>query len=280
MASAGKMTALKAATKQLLTQLQAAASQPSDVYVSLVPFSKDVNVGTSNKNQNWIDWAAWNAANGHYCKSNGNCSSTQQGNAIWTPHSHDVWNGCVTDRDQDYDVKNTSPNTTNAGTLFPAEQYDYCPVPLMGLTNDWSALSDKVDAMVPNGSTNQTIGLAWAWQTLTSGNPMNASTLPPDTNQVIILLSDGLNTQDRWYGNGFTVSTQVDTRMSKVCDNAKAAGIQIYTVHVNTDGDPTSTVLQNCATQSNMFFALTSATQMVATFQQIGTNISKLRIAK
>src|SRR5262245_42288117 len=43
MASAGKMTALKTATKNLLTQLQNAASQNGDVYVSIIPFNKDVN---------------------------------------------------------------------------------------------------------------------------------------------------------------------------------------------------------------------------------------------
>jgi hypothetical protein len=69
--------------------------------------------------------------------------------------------------------------------------------------------------------------------------------------------------------------------MKKACDNIRdAQNVQVYTIHVNTDGDPTSTVLQDCATSSNMFFMITSANQMVSVFQQIGTNISKLRIAK
>jgi Flp pilus assembly protein TadG len=45
MASAGKIAALKTATKSLLTMLQNSASKPGDVYVSIIPFSKDVNVG-------------------------------------------------------------------------------------------------------------------------------------------------------------------------------------------------------------------------------------------
>ena len=45
MASDGKMTALKTATKNLLTQLKSAATQNGDVYVSIIPFNKDVNVG-------------------------------------------------------------------------------------------------------------------------------------------------------------------------------------------------------------------------------------------
>ncbi|HEY5080370.1 MAG TPA: hypothetical protein VII91_00295, partial [Bauldia sp.] len=104
--------------------------------------------------------------------------------------------------------------------------------------------------------------------------------------QVIIELSDGLNTQDRWYGNGSSTSTQVDSRMyygsatpTGTCVNAKAAGILIYTVQVNTGGDPTSTLLQNCASDPTMFFQLTSASQIITTFQAIGTALSDLRLS-
>ena len=47
MADDGKMPALITAAKTLLTQLQAAAVNNGDVYVSIVPFVKDVNVGAS-----------------------------------------------------------------------------------------------------------------------------------------------------------------------------------------------------------------------------------------
>jgi len=236
-----------------------------------------VNVGTKNSAASWIDWTDWDAANGQWCKKNGQCSDTQSGNATWTPNAHTSWNGCVTDRDQPYDVQNTA---ATGAALFPAEQFAECPTEMLPLSSDWTALNAVVDKMQPNGTTNQTIGLAWAWQTLSQGAPFNVAAPATDVQQVIILLSDGLNTQDRWYGNGSSVSTQVDDRMSKVCANAKAAGITIYTVQVNTDGDPTSAVLQNCATNLQMFFVLTSSGQMVTTFNQIGTSLAKLRIAK
>lgn len=282
MASDGKMTALKPAAKGLITQLQSAASVDGDVYVSIVPFAKDVNIGAANYNQNWVDFTDWENENGScsnwWYTTKGNC----QGNGkTWTPAARNTWNGCIMDRDQDYDVKNTTPTTTNTSTQFPAEQYDSCPTPILPLTYNWTSLNAKIDALTPQGGTNQPIGLAWAWQSLSAGAPMNAPAL--DSNytyqQVIILMSDGLNTQDRWYGNGSSVSTQVDSRMNKVCANAKAAGITIYAIHVNTDGDPTSTVLQNCATDSSKFFVLTSAGALATTFQQIGANLSQLRIS-
>ena len=78
MADAGKMTALKLATKGLLTQLQTAAGTNGDVYVSIIPFSKDVNVGSSNYNASWIDWSDWDDDNGHD-SSTTTCTTTSPG---------------------------------------------------------------------------------------------------------------------------------------------------------------------------------------------------------
>jgi hypothetical protein len=94
--------------------------------------------------------------------------------------------------------------------------------------------------------------------------------------RIIILLSDGLNTQNRWYSN----ASAIDNRQSIACNNIKAAGITVYTVQVNTDGDPTSTLLQQCASDASKFFLLTSATQIVSTFDTIGTSLAKLHLAK
>ena len=168
--------------------------------------------------------------------------------------------------------------------MFPAEQYSSCPLQMMGLSYDWTTMSSLVDQMYPNGNTNQPIGLVWGWQSLVGGGPLSAPAM--DSNytyqQVIILLSDGLNTADRWY----TAQTPVDNRMyqtgngSGTCANIKAAGITIYTIQVNTGGDPTSTLLQNCASNSTKFWMLTSASGIATVFNTIGTNLTKLRVAR
>jgi hypothetical protein len=130
--------------------------------------------------------------------------------------------------------------------------------------------------MTAAGNTNQAIGLQLGWQTLTAA-PFTIPAIDTDYKYqtVIILLTDGLNTQDRWY----STASSIDTRQKKTCDNIKAAGITLYTVQVNTGSDPTSTLLQNCATDAGKFFLLTEAGQMVTTFGQIGTSLSKLRLA-
>src|SRR5438045_8559139 len=114
----------------------------------------------------------------------------------------------------------------------------------MPLSYDWTALNSKIDSMTPNGFTNQTIGLQWGFQSLTAA-PFTIPAKDPNYtySDVIILLTDGLNTQDRWY----TDQTSIDNREQIVCNNINAANITLYAIQVNTGNDPTSTLLQNCA---------------------------------
>jgi len=279
MASSNKMTALKTASQNLLTQLKNAAVTADDVYVSIIPFNKDVNVDSSNVSASWLRWDLWEAVNGRCSRSTYTTqSSCVAAGRIWTPNSHSTWNGCVTDRDQNFDTTNDAP--VAGSTLYPTEQYSSCPVSLVGLNNDWTSLSNKITAMQPVGNTNQAIGLQMGWQSLTAA-PFTVPAMDPNYkySQVIILLSDGLNTQDRWY----TTASSIDARQQKTCDNIKAAGITIYTVQVNTDNEATSTLLQNCASSTpgttDHFFLLTSSEQIVTTFGQIGTALSNLRLA-
>ena len=151
----------------------------------------------------------------------------------------------------------------------------------MALNYNWSNLNSKVASMQAQGSTNQTIGLAWGWQAQTTGNPLSPPTLPPNTLQVIVLLSDGLNTQDRFYGDGSNQSTSVDNRMSKVCTNVKAAGYIVYTIFVDLNGTQgNSTVLQNCASDSSKYFDLTQSGQIISTLNVIAQDIVNLRLSK
>jgi Flp pilus assembly protein TadG len=298
MAMDGKIGALRTAASNLIDQLSALAKNPGDVYVSIVPFAKDVNVGASNYNQNWIDWTDWDAANGtNVCTSRdakGHCTAR-----TWTPANHNTWSGCVTDRTQPYDTQNTTPALANVATLFPADEYyengqRYCmpgnnpPLQQIApLSYDWTSLKAIINAMQPTGGTNQPIGMAWAWQSLQQTAPMNAPAEDPNYTykKAIILLSDGLNTEDRWpaYGNGMTqYGGQIDARQRILCDNIKAQGITIYTIQVNTatPADPTSDVLSYCASGPQNFFLLYSASQVITAFNSIGTSLSKLRVAK
>jgi Flp pilus assembly protein TadG len=232
---------------------------------------------------------------------------------VWTQTSTNpvsTWTGCVTDRTQDFDTTSDAPTQNIAATLFPANQHyenseAYCqsnnsPLlePIMPMTNSWSTLKNAVNAMQPTGGTNQAIGLAWAWQSLLQVGPVPAPEEDSNTtyNRVIIILSDGLNTEDRWpaYGNGVTQNTtskvgDIDARQAKLCANLNGAldangahKYTIYAIQVNTSSpaDPTSNVLKNCASSPDKFFMLTSSGQIATTFTTIGTALSQLRVAR
>lgn len=338
MSQHGKLTALIAATKNLLAQLQSAAFKDGDVYVSIIPFVKDVNVGASNYNANWIYWGtktqdptlsdntSWDANNGTCsrgrsfsdrgsCVAYPACSNTRftiksqcqmwggtwyTTAGTWTPKTHNStnWNGCVMDRGTpngpdttyNYDTNVASSDSSKPNSLYVAEQYSLCPsAAIMPLSYDWSGMTSLISSMTANGSTNQNIGLQLGWMSLVGGGPFPTPPAedPGYTYQhIIILLTDGLNTQDRWYGDGYNVGTsddaKIDARQQMTCDNFKSASTSniLYTIQVNTDGDPTSTLLQNCASTPDKFTLLTSADQIAATFQRIGDDLTKLRVAQ
>jgi Flp pilus assembly protein TadG len=240
-------------------------------------------------------------------------------NHIWTPNAVGVandwrqastnpistWTGCITDRTQPYDT------TGDVTTQFPANEWysnrqAFCSSsastqlePVIPLSYNWTALKTAINAMQPTGSTDQAVGLAWGWQTLIPGSPVPVPAEDANVtyNRVIILLSDGLNTEDRWpvNGDGQNQNTSgsgqfpglIDARQKLLCDNLKNARdsknnpmYTIYTIQVDTGGDPTSTILQYCASSPDKFYKLTSSTQIVTTFNSIGTALSKLRVAQ
>ncbi len=179
------------------------------------------------------------------------------------------------DRNQNYDVNDTAP--TSSATNYPAENSTACvPSTMTGTLNySWSTLTSRVNAMTVGGNTNQTIGLQWGWAAQEQNAPLNAPTLPANTSRYIILLSDGLNTQNRWT----TSASSIDSRMAQACVNAKADGFIVYTIFVDLNGG-NSSVLQNCASDASKYFRLTTSGQVITTLNQIGQQITNLHVSQ
>jgi Flp pilus assembly protein TadG len=442
MANNGKMAAMQSAAKSMIDTLSGYNKQTGDVYISIIPFTKDVNVGTTNVNASWINWTEWEAEpkiltansypinvsyggitytwadigpgapcpfdntktggvtpptnssssspfgfacmdrpgttsgatnlsslsgssrylipamkdssgnanpyggmicpgidsgtkypgktavyyNGCYTSvantptvvasgssascptGTPNCSCSGSGSSrqctkttyshYWRTHptdttqamnsapAHSTWTGCVNDRDQDYDTKNTAPGSSSAApsSQFYAEQWKDClSSPVTAMSNSWQTLKDQITAMTTGGNTNQSIGMAWGWQSLSTTNgPIAAPAKASDYiyKDYIVLLSDGMNTQNR------TTTTQsvIDARQKILCQNVKgdtANPVTVFTIQVNINkGDSTSQVLKDCATSTGYFQEITATSQTAGAFQNIITEISKLRVAK
>jgi Flp pilus assembly protein TadG len=264
MAWSSKMTHLKTATKSLLDTLKKAAKKDGDVKVAIIPFDTTVKIGTGFKDQPWFDVS---------CSALGSPSGCNS--STWKSY----WEGCVRDRTYPYDTQDDAPTSTKPETLFPI--YDCGSlVTAMPLTYDWTALNNKIDAMTPNGNTNVTIGLAWGWHALTQSAPLTEAAAPsPDLDKVLIILTDGTNTEAWKNSNNTKVTSQwaIDERAQLACNNIKAANIKIYAIRV-IDGN--ATLLKNCATNPTMYYDVQNASQLNAVFSAIAQNLANLRLAK
>ena len=262
MASSGKMDALKTATRDLLKIMKDAAVASDQIKISIVPFATQVRLSTSYKDKAWLRFTETRTV------GSGSSKSTET-------ISKDTWEGCVSDRDLGFDFKDGDTNGNN-DTRYPA---DFCRTSslsrLLPLTNDWVALNNAVDTMIPSGNTNVTIGVNWGWASLSQDEPLTEAR-PYGTSQLskyLIVLTDGVNTQNRFSTN----SNAIDARTKLACKEAKKAGIQIYTVRV-IDGD--EKLLKECATEESMYFDVKNASQLSPVFKKIAAEISGVRLTQ
>ena len=204
------MTNLKTAAHNLLTTLKNAAKQPGDIKVAIVPFATDVNAGTGNVDAHWIDWTDWEAANG-------TCSNIE----LHTPNQLRVARQDLDaqaaqrlerlrQRPRPEQRRRTTPRPSPARPrrCSAPTRPSNCPTAMMPLSDDWTALNAKIDAMTPAGNTNVTIGLAWGFQLLSPVEPFNAPAPAPDLDKVIVLMTDGENTQNRWTSSASSIDAR------------------------------------------------------------------------
>ncbi|MFH6782529.1 MULTISPECIES: pilus assembly protein [Methylobacterium] len=271
MNDAGKLPALKQAAKDFLTYLDKVVVSRADAKVALIPFSTQVNLGTSVSAAGWLN----------YTKT-GTTSAAS-------------WQGCITDRDQPYDVQVPATEPTGADaypatTCATTQNGRPTLAPIRPLGTDYGTLATAIDGMTAGGNTNVTIGVAWGLEALTPYGPLaTATSLANDrVSKIMIVLTDGQNTQNRWKsvctGNwladlfsGCVNASVIDARTLSACNAAKAAGITIYTVRV-IDGN--ADMLKSCATKDGFFYNVITADDLKPAFQSIGSSIAQFRLTQ
>ncbi|QGM99260.1 TadE/TadG family type IV pilus assembly protein [Methylocystis parvus] len=75
-----------------------------------------------------------------------------------------------------------------------------------------------------------------------------------------------------------------DELTREACANAKAAGVEIFTIGFSTKGDPIDAqglaLLQSCATNTDHYFKAENADQLNTAFSSIGIGLGKLRLVQ
>jgi Flp pilus assembly protein TadG len=193
-----------------------------------------------------------------------------------------------------------------------------CGQPVAGLTNDRAALLRIIGQLQPShrGGTMGNLGLQAGWMTISprwrglwgasqwgtatpAGLPLNYPGPRDSMTKVIVMMTDGDNTWFDYgrppsfdytgYGRlsegrlgtttGSTATTRINERMTALCRNIKAQGIVLYTITLGTAG-ATQSLYRNCATSPAHYFHAPSAAELRGSFQEIGSQLSNLRLER
>lgn len=183
--------------------------------------------------------------------------------------------------------------------------YDCEIEPLLPLTNNLTTVKKKVDALKANGSTNMLEGVMWGWRVLSDRAPFTegSSKKGNSVRKIMIFLSDGANS----FGNlpnklgsgyssmGYLVDGRLDGLVAgsetetnavlnkktlQACQNAKADGIEIFTIRLEEDDKATGTLLQQCASSTDHYFDAPTKDQLKPVFEGIRDKLVSVRLTK
>lgn len=237
----------------------------NNFYVTLVPFSDRVNIGTTND-----DWLSGSA-----------------------PVN---WAGCVEPREVDngtvsWALDAEKPNGANkfdasivgvtGGLAARGGGYPFCPsVSITGPTNNVSEIITAANAFTKSGTGRFDVGMAWAWRVLAKNwrtewpNMHNSFALDKERRQVAIMVTDGrtnaydyeVNQANTWaYNEG---SIEGFENMVAVCDGMKAENVELFMVRVNGNDHATS-YMQDCASSEQHYYEISSNADLELTFEKV-----------
>lgn len=310
-----KMDTLKIAAGDLVDTV--ASFEGADVKVGLVPFSKYVNVGLSNRYESWIDVPAdWTETKTHqptieispktctgtetYIYHNDGVPETRtrqtgctdavkvnDGPPVAVTEDHD-WRGCVGSRD------------TGNRHLTDKDYYSHripglldrsCADPLVPLTTKYEDVKDAIDDLDADYNTYMPAGVAWGRRVLSEIAPFSETDMSEDTLQVMIVMTDGMNSM-RLDGNEHDSidfgSSDADDEVEAtnkdtltLCESAKDEdGVQVYTVAFEVDDADTKAMLKNCASSPSHYFDATNNDSLISAFRNITSRLMNVRLTR
>lgn len=210
---------------------------------------------------------------------------TADGDLLWD--GIETYDGCYIDRQQPYDVTGyVMPNSTDDTKYPKAQCADNNLSYVMGLTNQHQTVKNEVSAMKPAGWTNITIGMAWGMEALSQNAPLTGARSDNTTRKIIVLMTDGENTQNRWLNvnvrNGYHTVVdqnrrdQINARTLAACNEAKNDhDVEVYTINL-VDAD--SSLLASCATDPGKSISAVRG-GLEDAFRDIATQIKKTYLA-
>lgn len=194
------------------------------------------------------------------------------------------WTGCVGSRPAPLNALDGSYINRIPGLLDTT-----CGQPLMPLSNNLGAARTMINGLSANGLTYIPSGLFWGWASLSQQTPFagRAATPTVPVNRYMILVTDGENTRSQSGASTFhngSSRTQADGVTATLCTNMAAdtaSNIKLYTIAFEINDAAVKSMLRTCSEQNGgQFFDATNGNELVAAFQQIGTQMNKIRLSR
>lgn len=206
-----------------------------------------------------------------------------------------------------YKINKNSSKLNTGSSRGPNHRCDTKPI--ARLTDQPATIKAAVDGLKDDGvNTNTFEGVMWGWRTLSANSPFRdgADYTDKKTSKIMIVLTDGENAwnsqsnhnesmyspfafyKDDRLSNKVDSSGKardaIDAKTKTACENAKAAGIRVYTVGFSTPGDKIDSkglsLLKNCASAETMAYVAENANGLQSVFDEIARNIGTLRLAQ
>ncbi len=143
----------------------------------------------------------------------------------------------------------------------------------------------------PDGGTNIPQGLGWGWRVLDASAPFDeASTDDPNLprTKAIVLMTDGENcgaSGDGYkatFGLCLAAQPAMNDRLRQLAINVKNAGIYLYTIQFGNAGTDQQALMQEIASGPGApyYHYAPTAADLSSAFQEIGNNLSQLRVSR
>jgi len=237
----------------------------------------------------------------------------------FSPDTPDAWSGWQSDYESDVASPTCPPLIGASGRERQERLCKYngnitsnswgpnfdCPsTSILPLSDQKANILDAIDDMNAGGATNIHMGAIWGFRVVSPTEPFSeGNPYDPDTMKVMIIMTDGENTMFSAnnmngafyyspYGfpynerlgavgwNSAQLRAEMNNRTVESCNNAKAAGVVVYTIGLNPPNVTTQNMLEDCASSLAQAYFPQQPSELDDVFGDIANQLSALRLAQ
>lgn len=166
-----------------------------------------------------------------------------------------------------------------------------CPrASILPLTENMTALKDRIDEMRANGNTYGSTGMVWGWRVLSPDAPFTEGVDWENDawRKVVVMMTDGNNVYSSPYSaygvqgtHNVNAAWKIDDRLETTCENMDVQDdVTIYTITFDTGGIDADTeqLYKDCAANGGRHEHVETSDELIEVFRDIAQELSNLHI--